>query len=105
LAEKMPCRAYSGDMYPLYLGNTRHIRKVQAFDLNSTRCILVIGDAKALFTYYVPAMRLVFPTLESMLNSLARPKSEILGFMFASSKMLLALRSRWMMVSLESSWR
>jgi hypothetical protein len=50
-------------------------------------------------------MRLVFPTLESMLNSLAKPKSEILGFMLPSSKMLLAFRSRWMMVSLESSWR
>jgi hypothetical protein len=53
----------------------------------------------------VPAMRLVYRTLESMLNNLAKPKSEILGFMSASSRMLLALRSRWMMVSLESSWR
>lgn len=54
-------------------------------------------------THYVPAIRLVLPTLESMLNSFAKPKSEILGFMSASSKMLLALRSRWMIVSLESS--
>jgi hypothetical protein len=50
-------------------------------------------------------MRLVYRTLESMLNNLAKPKSEILGFMSASRRMLLALRSRWMMVSLESSWR
>ena len=72
-----------------------------------------IGCSKTLFTYYVPAMRLVFPALESMLKSLAKPKSEILGFIFesmlkslakpkseilgfifASSRMLLALRSR-----------
>jgi hypothetical protein len=50
-------------------------------------------------------MWLVFLTPVSRLNSLARPKSEILGFMSGSSRMLLALRSRWMMVSLDSSWR
>ena len=49
-----------------------------------------IGCSKTLFACYVPAMRLVFPALESMLKSLAKPKSGILGFIFESMLKSLA---------------
>ena len=49
--------------------------------------------------------RLVTACVCSRPKILARPMSEILGFMFSSSRMLLALRSRCTTLSWESSWR
>jgi hypothetical protein len=53
-------------------------------------------------TYYVPTTRLVFAWSWSLLNILAMPKSDIFGLMSLSNKMLLALRSLWIIVNLES---
>jgi hypothetical protein len=47
-------------------------------------------------SYYVPATLFVFPSVAFVLNILARPKSEILGIILRSKRMLLALRSLWM---------
>ena len=48
-------------------------------------------------TYYVPTTLLVvLPSLLFELNIFASPKSEILGFMSLSKRMLLGLRSRCM---------
>jgi hypothetical protein len=43
--------------------------------------------------YYVPAIFFVLPSVSFELNILASPKSEILGFISLSKRMLLALRS------------
>ena len=45
-------------------------------------------------TYYVPAIMLVSSSVCSTLNILAKPKSEIFGFISASSNIFAALRSR-----------
>ena len=59
----------------------------------------------SIYTYRVPAARLVTSLDWSPWNARANPKSEILGFMFSSSKTLLGLRSRWMTLRRDSSWR
>lgn len=56
-------------------------------------------------TYNVPAIRAVWWCVCPSLNSLAKPKSDILGFMFSSSKILLALISLCMILCCESWWR
>ena len=56
-------------------------------------------------TYYVPTTLFVLSSVWSPPNVLARPKSEIFGFMLLSSKILLILRSLWIILSLESWWR
>lgn len=56
-------------------------------------------------THYVPATRFVFAFCWLSLNILAMPKSVILGLISSSSKTLLALRSLWIIFSLESWWR
>ena len=55
--------------------------------------------------YNVPTTRFVLNWFWSPPNILAIPKSDILGFISASRRMLLALRSRWTTRSLESRWR
>lgn len=55
--------------------------------------------------YNIPTTRFVLNWFWSPPNILAIPKSDILGFMSASRRMLLALRSRWTTRSLESRWR
>ena len=57
------------------------------------------------YTYYVPTTLVVLSWVWSSLNIRALPKSEILGFILASSRTLLALRSLWIIFSLESWWR
>ena len=57
------------------------------------------------FTYYVPTIRLVFASCSSFPKILANPKSDILGIISLSSKMLLAFRSRWTIIKFEYSWR
>lgn len=52
-------------------------------------------------TYYVPTMCLVLAGSSFQLKILARPKSDILGFHSPSRRMLLALRSLWMTLTLE----
>ena len=47
----------------------------------------------------------VYAVVWSPPNILAMPKSEILGTMFVSSNTLLALRSLWTILNLESSCR
>ena len=53
-------------------------------------------------TYNVPTIWLVMVVVLSVLKSLASLKSEIFGFMSASSRMLLAFRSRWTILICES---
>lgn len=55
--------------------------------------------------YCVPAIVEVFTVVWSTMTSFANPKSAILGFISLSSKILLDLRSRCIMVSKESMWR
>ena len=57
------------------------------------------------YTYYVPTTLVVLSWVWSSLNIRAVPKSEILGFISVSSRTLLALRSLWIIFSLESWWR
>uniref|UniRef100_A0A0A9GAG0 Uncharacterized protein n=1 Tax=Arundo donax TaxID=35708 RepID=A0A0A9GAG0_ARUDO len=54
---------------------------------------------------YVPTTRPVLTSLPSSSKILAMPKSEILGFILLSRSTLLALRSLWMTLRQESSWR
>ena len=56
------------------------------------------------FTYYVPTIRPMFASCSSFLKILAIPKSDILGFISLSSTMLLAFRSRWIIIKFEYSW-
>jgi len=56
-------------------------------------------------THYVPTTFRVYALVWSPPNILAMPKSEILGTMFLSSNTLLAFRSLWMILNLESSCR
>ena len=65
----------------------------------------VLYSIKRHFTYYVPTIRPVFASCSSFLKILAIPKSDIFGFISLSNKMLLALRSRWIIVKFEYSWR
>ena len=57
------------------------------------------------YTYYVPTTRVVLSWVWSSLNIRAMPKSEILGFILASSRTLLVFRSLWIIFNLESWWR
>jgi hypothetical protein len=50
-------------------------------------------------TYKVSAIQFVLPRLSSIPKTVAIPKSEIFGFISASKRMLLALKSRYMIVS------
>jgi hypothetical protein len=95
--EKRPSTAYSGDMYPL---PKNIIRK-------KFKCAEIIHCNKidVECTYYVPTTLFVSASIWSTPNSLAIPKSEILGFISLSNNMLLALRSLWIILSLESWWR
>lgn len=66
-------------------------------------CWLEMGfGVKKEETYYVPTTLLVFASIWSSPNILAIPKSEIFGFIAALSRTLLAFRSLWMILSLES---
>lgn len=47
----------------------------------------------------------VFALSSFFLKILAIPKSDILGFISASNKMLLTFRSLWITVYTENSWR
>jgi hypothetical protein len=71
--------------------------------------ILVVGyvyiTSAVRSTDWVPMTRFVTAWVWSRSKILARPKSEILGLISASSRMLLALRSRWTTLSSESSCR
>jgi hypothetical protein len=51
--------------------------------------------------YYVPTTLFVFPSVSFELNIFARPKSEILGFISESRRMLLAFTSLCIMRNLE----
>lgn len=53
--------------------------------------------------YYVPAILVVLPCVSSTSKSFAKPKSEILGFISSSNKMLLVFRSRCIILRRESS--
>jgi len=53
-------------------------------------------------TYQVPTTLLVLPSNWSTPKDLDTPKSDIFGFNVLSSKMLLALRSLWMILTGES---
>ena len=53
-------------------------------------------------TYYVPTTLRVLISVSSLPNILAMPKSEILGVISLSKRMLLVLRSLWMILYLES---
>lgn len=54
------------------------------------------------FAYYVPITLVVLAKICSPPIALAIPKSEIFGFILPSKRILLALRSLWMILSLES---
>ena len=56
-------------------------------------------------TYYVSTTLVVLSWVWPSLNIRAMPKSEILGFISASSRTLLVLRSLWIIFNLESWWR
>ena len=53
----------------------------------------------------MPTTRLVFAWFCPISKALANPKSDILGFISLSNRTLLALRSLWITLSRESSWR
>ena len=61
---------------------------------------MCLGD-----TYYVPTTLIVMSWIWSPLYIRAAPKSEILGFISPSSRILLVLRSLWIILNLESWWR
>ena len=77
---------------------TNHIFSV----LRSQNC-RSLGNTK--FTYLVPAMCIVIIWVSSSGNNKANPKSAIKACKFLSSKMLLALISRWMILGLTSACR
>jgi len=56
-------------------------------------------------THNVPTIIFVFPSISSLPTVLANPKSDIFGLKSSSRRTLLALRSLWMILSRESSWR
>lgn len=58
-----------------------------------------------LVTYYVPTTLRVLISASSLPNILAMPKSEILGVISLSRRMLLVLRSLCMILYRESWWR
>lgn len=53
----------------------------------------------------MPTILVVFDSATLELNILAIPKSEILGFISLSKRMLLALRSLWTTQRRECMWR
>lgn len=67
------------------------------------RFVINIGTSES--SYYVPMTLPVLSPVSFPLKILASPKSDILGFMSLSSKMLLAFRSLWIILSWESWWR
>ena len=69
------------------------------------RLLGLLKDGIILKYYNVPATRLVFPWVWSTPKSFAMPKSAIFGFISPSNKMLLGLRSRWIILGRESSCR
>ena len=73
------------------------------WNCNEIKWIWKVGSAGV--TYYVPTTRLVFAWSWSPQNILAMPKSDIFGLISLSNKMLLAFRSLWIIVNLESWWR
>jgi len=65
---------------------------------------IVCRDRKLIWkarAYYVPTTLFVFPSVSFELNIFARPKSEILGFISESKRMLLAFTSLCIMRNLE----
>ena len=96
LMEKRPSEAYSGAIQPLkqYI-NFKLLCMVDLY-------IDAIKWINFYDTYYVPTTLLVaFPSGLFELNIFASPKSEILGFISLSKRMLLGLRSRCMTRNLE----
>ena len=63
------------------------------------------GILKENTTYKVPVTLFMFPLLWSLPKLLAKPKSEIFGSIAPSSRILLALKSLYIILSLESWWR
>ena len=57
------------------------------------------------YTCYVPTTLVVLSWVWPSLDIRAMPKSKILGFILASCRTLLALRSLWIIFNLESWWR
>lgn len=55
--------------------------------------------------YWVPTTLFVLALVWSPTSILASPKSDIFGFILLSRRILLALMSLWMILSLESWWR
>ena len=68
----------------------------------SCKIVKKINELK-IKTYYVPTIRSVSARFWSISTILANPKSDILGFIFSSNKILLRLRSRWIILSREYS--
>lgn len=64
----------------------------------------VCNELEWYWTYMVPATRVLMWVILSG-KSFAKPKSPILGTRSLSSKMLLALISRWTIRGSDSSWR
>ena len=70
----------------------------------------MIGLCHAVFdlckgTYYVPTTLLVLSSVWLPSNIFSIPKSDIFGFISASSRILLHFKSLWMILNLESWWR
>ena len=89
--------------------STRQKRKLRSYvtiynNMENNKC-LSNAVASGGYTYYVPTIRLVVSSIWSTPTILAMPKSEIFAFIEASSRTLLALRSLWMILNLESWWR
>ena len=61
--------------------------------------------SKLWVTYYVPTTLRVLISASSLPNILAMPKSEILGVISLSRRILLVFKSLWMILYLESWWR
>jgi uncharacterized membrane protein YkvI len=78
--------------------NYNHVKKL--WNWGSRRQWII----KISFTYNVPLVIAVC-IVWFWSNSLDRPKSVIFGSIFASSNMLAGFRSKWIIGSLECSWR
>lgn len=95
------CNLYRCLSFEMKVGVTAHVLPSKEKNLQSLKEL----KEMPMYTYYVPTIILVFTWAWLPLKILAIPKSEILGFISSSKRMLAALRSRWMMLSRESWWR
>lgn len=130
-SENTPLKAYSGDIYPLqilvlskvnqndicfYDANSNYKRVAgwgyNQFLLLHLECMLIGGSERLSIekygnkvAYYVPATRWVCTSCCCFWNVLAKPKSEIFGFISSSKRILLTFRSRCIMFRQESRCR